>query len=272
LASRSALRPHEDQRQPAIGGQLANERLRLAALLDRDEPVVRQRDEHPVVVVHLVLDRVVREPRGQTAYLAVERGGEEHGLAIRAEHLEDALHVGEEPHVEHAVGLIQHADPDAIETEQTTRHQIEQTPRGGDHDVGSARALGLRADRDTAVDGRHVQVPDVGDRAEVLGHLACKLPCGREDQRRGAPAARRQPFHDRYRERERLAGAGSRACQHVASRDRVAEHELLDRKGSGDAAHLERVDDRPGDAELGETGEWHGGRCRRLHGRQLRRR
>ena len=60
-----------------------------------------------------------------------------------------------------------------------------------------------------------------------------------------------------------------RAREHVASRDRVAEHELLDREGTGDAAHLERVDDRLRDAELGEAGKWDGG-CRRLQGRQLR--
>ena len=221
--------------------------------------MVGQRDEHPVVVVDLVPHRLVREPLGQASHLAVERGGEQHGLAIGAEHLEDALHVREEPHVEHAVGLVQHADPHTVEAEQSTRHQIEQAPGRGDHDVRSARALRLRADRDAAVDGRDVQMTDVGDRTEVLGHLARELSGRREDQGRRAPAARRQPFDDGDGERERLARPRPRACEHVATGDRVTKDQLLDRERSGDAAHLEGVDDRRGDAELGESGERGGG-------------
>ena len=125
----TALRPHEDQRQSAVGGQLADERLRLAALLHRDEAVVGGGDEHAVVVFHLVLHRVVREACGEAPDLTVERGGEQHRLAIRAEHLEDALHVGQEPHVEHAVRLVEHADPHAVQAQQPACHQVEQAGR-----------------------------------------------------------------------------------------------------------------------------------------------
>src|SRR5207247_4178841 len=91
------LRSYEDQRESAIGGQLADQGLYLARLLHRDEPVRRVGEVEPAVP-DLVEYGVTGEPGRQPSDLAVERRGEEHGLPVGTEHLEDARHVRQEPH------------------------------------------------------------------------------------------------------------------------------------------------------------------------------
>ena len=121
--------------------------------------------------------RVNRFARRPTSPSSVAR--EQHRLAVGPQHLEDARDVGQEAHVEHAVGLVEHAGPHAVEPQQLARHEVEQPAGGGDHDVGVPGALGLRTDADAAVDRRHLQVAHVGDRAELLGDLARQLARGR---------------------------------------------------------------------------------------------
>ena len=50
--------------------------------------------------------------RGQFLDLLREGGREEHGLALGGHVLEDAFHIRQEAHVEHAVGFVQHQDLD----------------------------------------------------------------------------------------------------------------------------------------------------------------
>ena len=113
-------------------------------------------------------------------------------------------------------------------------------------------ALGLRTDADAAVDRGNLQVRNVGDRAEILRDLARELTRRREDQRRRAAAARRQPLDDRHGERERLARPGPRAREHVATGERVGDHEALDLERTVDPAHAQSLFGPGGHAELGE--------------------
>jgi hypothetical protein len=177
-----------------------------------------------------------------------------HRLPVGTQHLEDARDVGQEAHVEHPVGLVQHADAHPVESQHLPLHEVEQPPRRRDHDVGVAGALGLRAESDTAVDGGDAESLHVGDRPELLGDLARELTGRREDQRVRAPAAGRQSLDDRHREREGLAGAGARPREHVPTGERVPKDERLDREGLADAPHAEGLGDPAGDAEVGEAG------------------
>ena len=57
-------------------------------------------------------------------------------LRQRRNHFADVM---DKAHVEHAVGLVEHEDLEAIEPHQALAHQVEQTARRRDQDVDSAR-------------------------------------------------------------------------------------------------------------------------------------
>ena len=73
--------------------------------------------------------------------------------AGRRQVLEHAADVGEEAHVEHAVGLVEHEDLEAGEPGVGVLEVIEQAARAGDDDVdAAAEGALLRLHRDAAVD------------------------------------------------------------------------------------------------------------------------
>ena len=73
--------------------------------------------------------RVARVRAGELADLAVERGREEHRLALGGQPAEDLLHLRAEAHVEHAVGLVEHEDRDVVDA--TRRRSIRSCSRPG---------------------------------------------------------------------------------------------------------------------------------------------
>ncbi|MFN8017822.1 MAG: hypothetical protein U0P45_06835 [Acidimicrobiales bacterium] len=127
--------------------------------------------DHGVVLValHQLVDRTV------------ERGGEEDGLAVRSGLVEEPLHVGEEAHVGHAVGLVDHRHLDVAQIAHLALDQVDQAAGGGDDDVDpGADALDLALDVGPAVHGEDAELP--GEQAELLGHLDGKLPRGGQHQ------------------------------------------------------------------------------------------
>ena len=219
----------------------------------------RLRDHRPVLR-HRVRDGIVGESGGQPSDLAVEGRREQHRLPLRPEHLEDPRHVGQEPHVEHPVGLVEHADAHAIQPQELAGHEVEQPPRRGDQDVRMSGPLGLRPEPDAAVDRGDLQAAHVGDRPEVLGHLTRELARRNQDERTRAAAVRDEALDDRDGERQRLARARARPREHVTAGEGVGQHERLDREGGLDPAQGEGVDDRGRDAEGGEAGLGSNGR------------
>ena len=51
---------------------------------------------------------------------------------------EDLLDGGQEAHVQHAIGLIEHEHFEIIKVHEPFTHVIDQTPRSGDKDVNSS--------------------------------------------------------------------------------------------------------------------------------------
>ena len=68
---------------------------------------------------------------------------EEQGLPREGEELADALDVGDEAHIEHAVGLVNDKNLDAVEEQLAAPEMIEQAPRRRDHHVGAAIELAV---------------------------------------------------------------------------------------------------------------------------------
>ena len=85
----------------------------------------------------------LRNSRGQAADLRREGGGEKQVLALRGEQREDLADVGDEAHVEHAIGLVEDEDLDPGEVDRALRDVVEQPAGRRDDD---RRALTQAAD------------------------------------------------------------------------------------------------------------------------------
>ena len=133
---------------------------------------------------------------------------------------EDPPDVGQEPHVEHAVGLVEDQELEVRELGVGRAQVVEQPPRRRDDhvDAGPEGVL-LRPHRHAAEDRRAGERRVDRERVELLEDLRGQLTRRREDQRAG-PAARlvHQVVQDREQEGGGLAAAGLRAGEHVASR------------------------------------------------------
>ena len=80
----AALRPDEDEREPALGLELLDQPVELAVGGDRDEGVLDLALLALLGQLGLEAGRVARVGAGELADLAVERRREEHRLALRA--------------------------------------------------------------------------------------------------------------------------------------------------------------------------------------------
>ena len=135
-------------------------------------------DLHVLRVAH----DLEREPHD----IVRHRRREEQRLARVGHRRDDAAHVGPEPHVHHAIGLVEHQQLDAAQVGVLLPHVIHQPPGRGDDDVdaGAQRAL-LDAHLDAAVDGgaRHRRV--VGEPVNLVLDLHRELARRREHQHAG---------------------------------------------------------------------------------------
>ena len=105
---------------------------------------------------------------------------------------QDALHVGPEAHVEHAVGLVEDEHLDVREVAVALAAQVEQAARGGDEHVdAAAKRLGLRLVADAAVDDGDAVLGELGGLAGDAVDLQRELAGGGDDQRARACCRRR---------------------------------------------------------------------------------
>ena len=184
---------------------------------------------------HLDADRVAEELLGDAPDFRRHGGGEEQGLAGRRNQLADALDVGDETHVEHAIGLVDDQELHAVEQQPSALVMVEQAAGRRDQHVDAAGELGiLIAERDAADDQRDVELVVDAVFGEALFHLGGEFACRLEDERArhpGAGAALLQHGQHRQHEGRGLAGAGLRDAEHVAPREHVGDGLILDRGG-----------------------------------------
>ena len=142
-------------------------------------------------------------------------------LAGEGQQLADALDVGDEAHVEHAVGLVDHQHVDAGEQELAALEMVEQAARRGDDDIGAAVDLQrLRLEGDAADEQRDAEIVHLAQRLEGLAHLVGQFARGFEDQgarHAGAGAALFEQRQHGQHEGGGLAGAGLGEAHHVAA-------------------------------------------------------
>ena len=115
------------------------EELALAAAVDRmdDLPDGRHRG---VAGRRVDRGRVAQQVLRERADRGRERGAEEQALALGRQQREDAPDVGDEAHVQHAIGLVEDEDLDAAEVDGALPDVVEQPTGRGHHDLGARRA------------------------------------------------------------------------------------------------------------------------------------
>ena len=97
---------------PSISREVLDERLDLRVGLDRDEAVLDLARRALVGQPALEARGAVRVLLRQLADLAVERGREEHRLAVARQPAHDLVDLRQEAHVEHPIGLVEDEDAD----------------------------------------------------------------------------------------------------------------------------------------------------------------
>ena len=102
-------------------------------LLGRGDRGGRRRNLH--------LHRVVQELLRDAPNLRRHGGSEEQRLARERNELADALDVGDEPHVQHTVGFIDHQELDPGEQQPPALEMVEQAAGGGDENIDAAGEL-----------------------------------------------------------------------------------------------------------------------------------
>ncbi len=232
--------------------QEVDEQLGLLLGGDRVDRLVDLVDRHGDLA-DLDADRVVQGVAHGFEDAARHGRREEQVLALVGQLADDALDVGPEAHVEHAVGFVEHEDLDLGEREVAALDHVEQAARRGDHEVDAAAyLLDLGLVGHAAVHGHDVLAGVLGASAGDFVDLGAELARGGDDE--GAYAlAPAEPLQDRQHEGRRLAGAGLGAADDVAAGDDLGNGLLLDGGRLLVAEPLDRVEHGAVEAEVGES-------------------
>ena len=198
----------------------------------------------------------MQEGFGDAADFRRHRRGEEQRLPRERHQLADAFDVGDEAHVEHAVGFVDHQQFDAGEQQPAAFGVVEQAAGGCDQDVDAARQFGvLVAERDAADQERDVEFLADAVFVEILLHLGGEFAGRFEDQGAGHScpgAALFQHGEHRQDEGRGLAGAGLGDAENVAAGQNVGDRLFLNGGRGGVAGGRNSGEDLVGKAEMGK--------------------
>ena len=163
----------------------------------------------------VVANCVVLILAGEDLDRAVERRREQHRLTARRCLVEQTSNLGQEPHVSHAIGFVDHDDLNVAEVEGILAQEVGQSTRTCDEHVDTPVELAaLAVVADAAVDRTDAQPARRGERLEFAADLRGQFTRRCEDQRGRLTFARLvDADEERDTERDRLAGPGRRAPQ-----------------------------------------------------------
>ena len=185
------------------------------------------------------------------------RRREEQGLARLGQFGADFLDIGDEPHVEHPVGLVDHQHRTARQQDFPAAEQIHQPAGRGDQDVDALfERGGLVAHRYAADQQRHRELVIFAVFLEILSDLRGEFARRLKDQgarHPGAAAALAQNVDHRQHERSGLAGAGLCDGDKVAAHQDRRDRARLDRSRFGIARLIDGALEFIGKAEVGKS-------------------
>ena len=167
---------------------------------------------------------------------------------------DDRLHVGQEPEVEHLVGLVDDQDAKLVELEVALAHVVQHATGGADHDLGAlVEGDDLGAERAPADDRDRTHAGVTAGGVDVARDLEAELPGGHDDQRLHLGQLGLDLLHDRDAEGEGLAGAGAGLADEVDPGQRERQAERLDGERVLDPDPGQRGQRGRGGAEVGEA-------------------
>ena len=208
--------------------------------------------------VHRHPDRGAEERVDQIGDLRRHGGREEHGLLPGGQPLQDLLHVVDEAHVQHAVGLVQHEDLQLLQMDEPLVVEVHQPAGGGHQDVHPpVEGLHLGVLAHTAEDDSVAQGQMAAIGLEAVTDLDGQFPGGGEDQGADGAALHRggtEPLKDGGGKGAGLACAGLGTAQHVTPFQGRGDGLLLNGGRPGVALFLQGGEDGGALAAAGPPG------------------
>ena len=203
--------------------------------------------------------RFLQVPSGDRCDARRHGRGEQRRLPRLGGRREDRLEVFGEAHVEHLVGFVEHEHLERVEIQRTAPQVIERATRRRNDDVrASPQGANLLIHRRSAVTRDDGQLRFLAVLVDRLGDLHRKFARGNEDQRPRAERlalahGARQPVQERKRERRGLPRSRAGLRDDVAAGEEDGDRLALDRRRLFVPEAGDRVDERSGETERGET-------------------
>ena len=199
---------------------------------------------------------IVQEVLADAADFRRHRRGEEQGLPGERHQLADTFDVGDEAHVQHAVGFVDDQQFDAGEQQTAAFGVVEQAAGSCDQDIDAAGQFAvLVAERDAADQERDVEFLADTVFVEVLFDLGREFAGRFEDQGAGHSCPGAALFqHGQHGQDEGrgLAGAGLGDAEDVAAGQNVRDCLFLNGGRGGVAGGRYCGEDLIGKAEMGK--------------------
>jgi len=187
---------------------------------------------------------IAQAPGGQALDFVRDRRGIQQRLPILLALVDDAAHVGQEAHVEHAVHLVENEDVDLIELDVALLHEVEQAARRGADDVHAfLQFLALLAVADTAEKAGDADVHEACVVAESGLHLHRQLTRRLEHETARMPVAIAEAAEHRQREGAGFARARLGRGDEVLALEHDRKRTQLNRAGINISHALRTVND-----------------------------
>ena len=128
-------------------------------------------------------DGLFQGPLGETFDFGRDGGREKESLALFRAEGDDAFDVGQEPHIEHAVHLIQDEVREISEVQVALSDEVEETSRGGHKNIDAALdLLPLRSVPHPTVDESDAKSRVLGELLQSLRNLVGQFAGGFQNQ------------------------------------------------------------------------------------------
>ena len=233
---RAASRAREDDDAPrALLLQKRAQELRAGELGGADE-VLLDRVGHIAAMGDLDTGGIAHERLGVLVHRVIDGGGEQQRLACGGRRRHDALDRGPEPHVEHAVRLVEHERLHVAQAHGVLVHEVDETAGRGDEHVGAAlEPVDLGRVGEPSHDGEDAVVARLGDAPAYLADLLRELARRRddEDERPLSALGVSDAVEQGERERGGFAGSRLRRGDYVAAAQRERNRLLLNGRRLG---------------------------------------
>ena len=258
FAHRRLAVAEDDRILDFIGAEQITQRVALLVAAHKDHSLLDQRiglcrsgDFDPL--------GLIEELRGQLLDRRRHRGREQQCLPILGQLGADFLDIGNESHVEHAVGFVDDQQVAAVEHDLAAPEQVHQPAGGGDQHVDALfERLDLVAHLNAADQQCHRELVIFAVFHEILGDLRGKLARRLENQRPRHPcpaAAVSENVDHRQDEARGLSRSGLGDADDVAAHQDRGDDPALDRGWRVVTAVADRAQQFVGKAEIGKGHE-----------------